>query len=107
MKPAHIADPINDDTDPSILLSPQTYNTGLLGSVDPYPIQDQSWPFWVIFDSGASLTISPYKDNFIEAIKTFPTEQGLGEMANSMLIQGIGLVKWALKTNRDILVVTS
>ena len=57
----------------------------------------------VIFDSGASLAITPHHGN----IKPFPTERQLGGMANGMLIEGIRLIKWAFKTESTVLVVTS
>ena len=72
------------------LPTPMAYNAGLMGRVDLYPPDPDDKPFKVIFDSGASLAITPYRGDFIRHIKPFPIEHRLGGMANGMLIEGIG-----------------
>ena len=44
--------------------TPQAYNAALLGKVDLVP-HDSPAAFKVIFDSGASLAISPSKEDFV------------------------------------------
>ena len=100
------------DYDPcfSHLPSPAAYNsaTHLLGSVDLKPRSTSLHrPFPVIFDSGASLAISPCKDDFVGPIQRLPTERRLGGMAAGMLIEGVGTVRWTFQADGKFLVVNS
>ena len=78
-------DALDSDHAPSLLQlpSPSAYNaaTGLLGTVDLKPHTPHSPPFPVIFDSGASLAISPCKEDFVGPIQRLPQERRLGGMA--------------------------
>ena len=92
------------------LPSPAAYNaaTSLMGTVDLKPrTPNISRPFSVIFDSGASLAISPSKDDFVGPIQQLPTERRLGGMAAGMLIEGIGTVRWTFQIGTQFLVVNS
>ena len=104
-------DALNSDYAPSSLQlpSPSAYNTatGLLGIVDLKPHTPHSPPFPVIFDSGASLAISPCKEDFVGQIQPLPQEHCLGGMAAGMLIEGIGTVRWTFKADGKFLVVNS
>ena len=53
--------------------------------------------FPIIFDSGASVAISGYRNDFISDLKEPSSEIRLGGMANGMLVKGIGNVKWSLQ----------
>ena len=108
----HVSSIANDsDSNPSYsqLPSPSAYNTatGLLGAVDLKPITPHSPPFSVIFDSGASLAISPCKEDFVGPIQRLPQERRLGGMAAGMLIEGIGTVRWTFKADGKYLVVNT
>ena len=61
--------------------------------------------FPIIFDSGASVAISGYKDDFISELKEPSSEIRLGGMANGMLVKGIGNVKWSLQSGLDSIVI--
>ena len=61
--------------------------------------------FPIIFDSGASVAISGYKDDFISELKEPSSEIRLGGMANGMLVKGIGNVKWSLQTGSDTVII--
>ena len=104
-------DALDSDYTPSSLQlpSPAAYNTatGLLGTVDLKPHTPLSPPFSVIFDSGASLAISPCKEDFVGPIQPLPHERRLGGMAAGMLIEGIGTVRWTFKADGKFLVVNS
>ena len=52
--------------------------------------------FAIIVDSGASLSISPHKSDFIGPIQ--PVNLRLGGMADGMIIEGRGKVEWSFKT---------
>ena len=93
----------------SQLPSPAAYNTatGLLGTVDLKPLTPGSPPFPVIFDSGASLAISPCTEDFVGPIRKLPHERRLEGMAAGMLIEGIGTVRWTFKADDKYLVVNS
>ena len=95
------ADPLPSlDTCPS----PLAYNAALLGQVDLIP-RNSPASFKVIFNSGASLAISPSKDDFVGEIKRFPQERRLGGMAQGMLIEGIGVVHWSFKSGNTHLII--
>ena len=105
-------DALDSDYAPSSLQlpSPSAYNTasGLLGTVDLKPHTPYSPPFPVIFDSGASLAISPCKEDIVGPIlQPLPQERRLGGMAAGMLIEGIGTVQWTFKADGKYLVVNS
>jgi len=108
----HVSGPVtNADHEPTLsqLPSPAAYNTvtGLLGMVDLKPLTPGSPPFSVIFDSGASLAISPCAEDFVGPIQKLPHERRLGGMGAGMLIEGIGTVRWTFKAEDKYLVVNS
>ena len=61
--------------------------------------------FPIIFDSGASVAISGFKNDFVSDIQEPSSEIRLGGMANGMLVKGIGKVKWSLQTGSDTVVI--
>ena len=98
---------LSDDifTDPPAP-TPLAYNAAIMGRVDLYqPHPPSSFP--VIFDTGASLAISPSKDDFAGTITPFDTPQRLGGMANGMNIEGVGIIKWSFRTTHGILTIHS
>ena len=63
-----------------------------MGQVDlQYSCDTTSFP--VIFDSGASLAITPNRGDFVGPIRPL-TNQSLGGLANGLRIDGIGTVHW-------------
>jgi len=89
------------------LLSPLAYNTGLLGGIDLLP-RDLPHPFAVIFDTSASLAISPCRADFIGPITPCPTERKIGGLTQGLLlIEGTGVVEWTFKAGYRTLVVRS
>lgn len=52
----------------------------------------------VIFDTGASLAISPFRDDFSESMSIPPGDLKLGGMANGLTIEGMGTVTWFFTT---------
>jgi hypothetical protein len=48
----------------------------------------------VIFDTGASLAITPNQHNFVEPLTSLSRPTTLGGMANDLEIKGIGMVAW-------------
>ena len=52
--------------------------------------------FSIIVDSGASLSISPHKSDFVGTIQN--VDLRLGGMANGMIIEGKGKVEWSFVT---------
>ena len=54
--------------------------------------------FPVIFDYGASLTISPDKQDFSGPIEMIDYDQRLGGMAKGMHIEGVRTIKWSFRT---------
>ena len=63
--------------------------------------------FPVIFDTGASLAISPSKTDFTGTIKMFDEDRFLGGMADGMRIEGVGQVKWTFQTGNEMLTIHS
>ena len=51
----------------------------------------------IIFDTGASLSITPHKSDFTSSLTTPPGDLRLGGMANGLKIDGIGSVTWIFK----------
>ena len=88
-------------------ISPTSYNASLTGSTSFLNRIGPLSLFQVIFDSGASKAISGYKEDFIGEIITPDTEMRLGGMANGMLIEGVGIVKWRFETESEPLVITT
>ena len=89
------------DSDPSCsnIPTPKVYHALLRGGVpqsfdDTKSFGDSSFP--VVFDSGASLSISPDKSDFVGHIQ--PLNLKLGEMARGMNIEGKGNVEWTFTT---------
>ena len=52
--------------------------------------------FFIIVDSGASLSISPHKSDFVGTIQK--VDLRLGGIANGMIIEGKGKVEWSFVT---------
>ena len=71
------------------------------------PAYSSSKLFQVIFDSGASLAISPDKDDFVGNISPLPVERFLGGMANGLRIEGIGNIRWGFKMKDKLLIIHS
>ena len=86
------------------LPSPAGLNAALMGNVDLLPSATPS-TFRVIFDSGASLAISPNKDHFVGPIQ--PCSKFLGGLANGMKIEGIGTIQWSFKSSAGLLTIHS
>ena len=86
--------------------SPKAYNASLMGAVD---LQTHTSPhsFPVIFDSGATLAISPSKEDFSGSIVPFKTKRTLGGTAGDIDIAGIGLIKWSFRAGDKYLVLHS
>ena len=59
------------------------------GMIDCFPI---------IFDSGASLAITPFKDDFTNDIQIPEKELQLGGLAQGLSIKGKGTVKWSFQS---------
>ena len=90
------------------VLDPKACMSSAMGRVDLFPPSTfLSRSFAVIFDSGASLAISPSKDDFIGPIRPLPTERRLGGMANGLLIAGIGDIRWGFKSGDKVFIVHS
>jgi hypothetical protein len=104
----HISDAtVDSDPTPSTdIISPVAFNACLLGKVDLLPSSTTS-SFPVIFDSGASLAISPSLQDFSGPITKFTEDKRLGGMANGMLIEGIGNIQWSFRAGDKLLVVHS
>ena len=106
--PYHINWPGDEPADDILSLdtcpTPQAYNAALLGKVDLVP-RDSPAAFKVIFDSGASLAISPSKEDFVGEIRRFPQERRLGGMAQGMAIEGVGYVHWSFKCGNTCMVI--
>jgi hypothetical protein len=86
-------------------LTPHLVNFSFLNgnSIDPSPsckeehncftsILQNQHP--VIIDTGASLAITPFHNDFIEPISLPSGNLTLGGMANGLKIKGIGLINW-------------
>ena len=78
-----------------------------LGNVDLYPAGTLPSSFPVIFDSGASLAISPSSHDFVGPIIPLPDDRRLGGMAGGMPIAGIGKIAWTFQTPKGNLTVHS
>ena len=78
-----------------------------LGEVDLYPAGTLPSSFPVIFDSGASLAISPSSQDFVGPIIPLPDDRRLGGMAGGMPIAGIGKIAWTFQTPKGNLTVHS
>jgi hypothetical protein len=108
----HLCDDIvhlSDDDTNSMVINPSlpaAFNSHLLGKVDLLP-SSPSASFPVIFDSGASLAISPSLSDFSGPITKFTEDKRLGGMANGMLIEGIGNIQWSFRAGNKLLVVHS
>ena len=61
--------------------------------------------FPVIFDSGASLAITPCKDDFVGEIKVPEKPLRLGGLALGLPINGKGTVEWSFKTATENVVI--
>ena len=77
-----------------------------MGEVDLLS-QVKSQVFPVIFDSGATLAITPNKQDFVGAIRPLAVATQLGGLANGIQIEGIGLVKWSIKSKAKTVIVSS
>ena len=85
---------------------PKIYNILANGNIGPNfmdPITSKEFP--ILFDSGASVAISGFKEDFIADLNRPKTDIRLGGMANGMLVEGIGKVKWSLKSDSNNVVI--
>ena len=99
--------PSQTNLDDDLSSIPLSYNASqFMGKVDLF---GTSLPgkFPVIFDSGASLAISPDKQDFSGPIEMFDYDRRLGGMAKGMRIEGVGTIKWSFKTKTGILTIHS
>ena len=102
----HVSD-ISTDSDADLPINfPSAFNFSLLGKVDLLPSSSPS-SFPVIFDSGASLAISPSLADFSGSITKYTEDKRLGGMANGMRIEGIGNIQWSFRAGNKLLVVHS
>ena len=106
-----VCDEIIHVSDCDITLEPSTslpsaFTSSLLGKVDLLPTSSLS-SFPVIFDSGASLAISPSLTDFSGSITKYTEDKRLGGMANGMRIEGIGNIQWSFRAGKKLLVVHS
>ena len=67
------------------------------------PITSKEFP--ILFDSGASVAISGFKEDFVSELNRPKTDIRLGGMANGMPVEGIGKVKWSLKSDSNNIVI--
>ena len=106
--PADVADPSTIGLD-AICSHPSAYTAAAqMGKIDLFlPSFTSSNLFQVIFDSGASLAISPSKSDFIGEISPLPTPRFLGGMANGLRIDGIGNIRWGFKMDNKLLIIHS
>ena len=63
--------------------------------------------FSVIFDSGATLSISPSEEDFVGPIVPFQTDHRHSGMAGGRHIAGIWPIKWSFRAGKKLLVVHS
>ena len=98
--------PTHHTTHDMTQLSPYAYNACTMGSVDLHPPTLPSG-FPVIFDTGASLAISPSKDDFSGKIEMFPYDRFLGGMAEGMRIEGVGNIKWSFRSKDGVITLHS
>ena len=61
--------------------------------------------FPIIFDPGASLAISPFKEDFIGECSAPEHPLFLGGLANGMPIEGIGTVEWTFRAGKQNLAI--
>ena len=100
-------DPAELSSDLPLPLSLMAAPVDLIQAVNLLPGTATKASFPVIFDSGASLAISPMKEDFVGPITTFTKPRFLGGMANGMPIVGMGTVQWCFKAVDKILVIHS
>ena len=94
-------------SEPSDVPSPVACTAGLLGSIDLLPeTLDDMFP--IIFDTGASLAISPCVDDFVPGSIKKLHNRYLGGLANGLPISGVGTVRWTFKTggDKDLIIMT-
>ena len=77
----------------------------LLAALTPSPdanmVKNPTFP--VIWDSGASVTISPHRCNFVGPIKAPPLHLSLRGIAKGLRIEGVGHVAWAFVADNGML----
>jgi hypothetical protein len=56
----------------------------------------------IIFDTGASLVITPHLTDFVGPVSNSTNNLRLGGMANGMRISGIGFVIWGFETTKGV-----
>jgi hypothetical protein len=76
------------------------FDPELYSSIFSFPIQNLKCP--VIFDTGASLAITPHITDFIGSPSTSSVQLKLGGMANGMEIAGTGLVCRTFDTTKGV-----
>ena len=98
---------ITNDDDPGHQPS-ANHTASQMGKVDLLlSSSNSSNPFQVIFDTGASLAISPSKQDFSGPISPLPVARFLGGMANGLRIEGIGNIRWGFKMGNKLLIIHS
>jgi hypothetical protein len=69
----------------------------LIGNTMMCPVVNNAMSQWimtVIFDTGASLAITPELSDFVSPPKPLARPMKLGGMANGIEIKGIGIIAW-------------
>jgi hypothetical protein len=69
----------------------------LIGNTIICPVVNNAisqWIMTVLFDTGASLAITPELSDFVSPSKTLARPMKLGGMANGIEIKGIGIIAW-------------
>jgi hypothetical protein len=69
----------------------------LIGNTMTCPVVNNAMSQWiitVIFDTGASLAITPELSDFVSPPKPLARPMKLGGMANGIEIKGIGIITW-------------
>ena len=72
----------------------------LLKCLLPYSLLQPWYP--VIFDTGASLAITPHLTDFVEPLSDASSNLKLGGMANRLTIAGKGLLTWIFPTTTGV-----
>ena len=102
----HIFIPAPSTSDSFASAELQCHNVAaIMGNLDFRALGSPGTPFPIIFDSGASLTITPHKEDFIGPIQ--PTSKKLGGIASKYSIEGVGTVRWCFKSDKQLLVITT
>jgi hypothetical protein len=71
----------------------------LIGNTMICPVVNNAmrkWIMMVIFDTGASLVITPELSDFVSPLKPLARAMKLGGMENGIEIKGIGIIAWTV-----------